>query len=473
MSAQRDETQLAVIGAGPGGYAAAFMAADLGLEVALIDPQADPGGVCLFRGCIPSKALLHAAAVIGAARSAADMGIDFDAPRVDIDKLRGWKDGVVRKLTRGLGQLAKRRRVRFIRGRARFAGERELELEADDGPARLAFDRAILATGSRPTTIPGLPADSERVLDSAAALELAQLPERLLVVGGGYIGLELGTVYARLGSRVTLVEMTGSLLPGVDADLVRPLAKELRALFSAIHLETELAGLEDTGTAVRAELAGARVEGDGGQEFDRVLVAVGRRPNSAELGLERAGVEVDERGFVPVDEKLRTSAAGIQAIGDVTGQPMLAHRASHQGRIAAEVCAGRQVVHQPRAVPAVVFTQPEIAWCGPTETEAERAGRDLEPVRFPWAASGRAATMDAPAGQTKLLVDPSSGRVVGAGLVGAGAGELIAEAVLAIEMGATPEDLALAIHPHPTLSETWMEAAAAFHGTATHIYKPR
>ena len=348
--------QLVILGGGPGGYGAAFMAADLGLEVTLVDPEVNPGGVCLYRGCIPTKALLHAARVIGEARGAPEMGISFDEPAVDLDRLRDWKDGVVRKLTRGLGQLARRRKVRHIQGRARFADAGTLELDAPDGPARLRFEHAIVATGSLPARIPGLPPDSDRVLDASAALELAEVPDRLLVIGGGYIGLELGTVYARLGSRVTVAEMTGSLLPGVDSDLVRPLQKRLEKLFEAIRLETKVDDIEDTGSSVRVRLQGG--EGDegesAGQEFDRVLVAVGRLPATGGLGLQDAGVEVDERGFVPIDDKLRTGAAGIYAIGDIPGQPMLAHRASRQGRTAVEVIAGREVAFEPRAVPAVV-----------------------------------------------------------------------------------------------------------------------
>ncbi len=471
-------TQIAVIGAGPGGYAAAFYAADLGYEVALIDTDADPGGVCLYRGCIPSKALLHAAKVVGESKHAAAWGIEFADPKINLDQLRGWKNGVVSKLTGGLGQVARFRKVRFIQGRASFADAQTLSIvtnaenaeKAEDAES-LRFDRAIIATGSRPSMPPDFPAASPRVMDSTAALDLPDVPRRLLVVGGGYIGLELGSVYAALGSEVTVVEMMPGLLPGADRDLVNVLAKRMERVCKAILLETKVASIAEEGDAVRVTLDGK--SGRSAAEFDRVLVSVGRRPNSEVPGLDRTRVKVTPRGFIEVDPARRTAEPSIFAIGDVVGEPMLAHKASHEARVAVDAIAGKNVVFEPRAIPAVVFTDPEIAWCGLTETEAERLGQAVEVAKFPWAALGRAMTLDRPEGFTKLLIDPATERVLGVGIVGAGAGELIAEGVVAIEMGATASDLAMSIHPHPTLPETLMEAAEVFFGHSTHVYKPK
>ncbi len=463
------KTQLVVVGAGPGGYAAAFLAADLGLDVALVDPEANPGGVCLYRGCIPSKALLHAARVIHEARAAAELGVQFGDPAIDVGKLRAWKDGVVGKLTSGLGQLTRQRKVRYLRGRAQLVDAGTIDVRDTSGAStRLEFEHAILATGSRPSELPGFPA-SPRVLDSTSALELTDVPRRLLVVGGGYIGLELGTVYAALGSAVTVVEMLPGLLPGVDRDLVRPLAKRLEAQLASVRLETRVAAVDE-------REAGLSVRFDGQAEpetFERVLVAVGRKPSSGDLGLASTRVEVDERGFVVVDAQLRTHEPTIFAIGDLVGQPMLAHKASHEGRTAVEVIAGQKVQFEPAAIPAVVFTDPEIAWCGLTEDEAKARGRAVEVARFPWAASGRALTLGRDDGLTKLVLEPGTERVLGVGIAGPGAGELIAEGVLAVEMGATARDLALTIHPHPTLSETVMEAAEVFYGQSTHVFRPK
>ena len=443
--------QLVVLGAGPGGYAAAFLAADLGMEVVLVDLEPNPGGVCLYRGCIPSKALLHVAKLITESREAANWGVHFEPPRVDLPRLRAWKDEVVGKLTGGLGQLAKRRKIEYVQGRGHFEGPNTLALGGDDG-SRITFQHAVLATGSRAATLPGIEAGG-RIMNSSGALKLEDIPETLLIVGGGYIGLELGSVYAALGSRVTVVELTGGLLPGADTDLVRPLARRLESAFEAIHLNTKVTSMKDTGSGVRVTLEGEGVKNPE-QTFDRVLVSVGRKPNSANLGLENTRVEVTPQGFVQVDRQLRTAEPSIFAIGDVVGQPMLAHKASHEGRTAVQVIAGRNVEFAPAAIPAVVFTDPEIAWCGLTETEAKASGRKVEIARFPWAASGRATTLDRSDGVSKLLVDPETERILGVGLCGPGAGELIAEGVLAIEMGATVEDLDLTIHPHPTLSET-------------------
>ncbi len=461
---------LVVIGAGPAGYPAAFRAADLGMAVTLVDLEDNPGGVCLFRGCIPSKALLHAARFLEEAREMRECGIDAGQPRVSLEGLRAWKGSVVRRLTGGLGQLSRARSVRWMRGRARFVSPRELEVSGDGGPVRLEFGAALLATGSRPAAIPGWPA-SPRVMDSTSALDLPEVPARLLVVGGGYIGLELGTVYAALGSRVTVVEMTPGLLPGADRDLVAPLARRLERRFEAIRLSTRVAAIRDEGTACRVALdAGGPVEE---QTFDRVLVSVGRRPNTEELGLDLAGIETDRRGFVVVDERRRTSNPAVWAAGDVAGEPMLAHKATHEGWVAVEAIAGRRVAFEPRAIPAVVFTDPEIAWAGLTELEAGRLNQPVRVAKFPWTASGRALTLERTEGVTKLVLDADSGRVLGVGLCGVGAGEMIAEGALAIEMGAHAADLAMTIHPHPTLSETLMEAAEAALGHAIHFRPAR
>ncbi len=467
------KTQLAVIGAGPGGYAAAFLAADIGMEVTLVDLDADPGGVCLYRGCIPSKALLHVARLLDEAREAQRWGVTFGEPEIELGRLRAWKNEVVGKLTGGLGQLARRRKVTFIQGRATFRDAQSLSIETAPGRVEtLAFDHAILATGSSPLTLPGFPTNSERVLDSTAALEISRVPKTLLVVGGGYIGLELGSVYATLGSRVTVVELTPNLLPGVDTDLVRPLAKRLDSKFEEILLNTRVIEIQEITGGV-----GVKLEDKAGEQresvFEQVLVSVGRKPNSGGLGLENTRVEIGDGQFVRVDEQQRTAEPSIFAIGDVVGQPMLAHKAAHEGRTALEVIAGHNVAFAPAAIPAVVFTDPEIAWCGLTETDAARTGQTVEVARFPWAASGRASTLGRDDGLTKLVLDPDSGRVLGVGLCGPGAGELIAEGVLAIEMGAVATDVRLAIHPHPTLSETLMEAADVFFGQSTHLFRPR
>jgi dihydrolipoamide dehydrogenase len=460
-------TQVAVIGAGPGGYAAAFYAADLGFQVALVDADINPGGVCLYRGCIPSKALLHAAKVLGESKHAAAWGIEFAPPQINLDQLRAWKTSVVTKLTGGLGQVAKFRKVRYIQGRAGFVDGRTVSIGQDT----LTFDHAIIATGSRPAMPPGFPPTSARVMDSSGALDLPDIPKRLLVVGGGYIGLELGTVYAALGTDVTVVEMMPGLLPGADRDLVGVLAKRLEGVLKTVLLETKVASIVEDGPLVRVTLEGK--SGKTAAEFDRVLVSVGRRPNTEVPGLDKTRVKVSPRGFIEVDPARRTAEPSIFAIGDVVGEPMLAHKASHEARVAVDAIAGKNVAFEPQAIPAVVFTDPEIAWCGLTETEAERRGVIVEVAKFPWAALGRAMTLDRPEGLTKLLIDPPTGRVVGVGIVGAGAGELIAEGVVAIEMGATAADLAMCIHPHPTLPETIMEAAEVFFGHSTHVYKPK
>jgi dihydrolipoamide dehydrogenase len=467
--------RVAVVGGGPGGYAAAFLAADLGMQVTLIDPEINPGGVCLYRGCIPSKALLHVAKLIEESQQAKNWGIEFPPAKVDLARLRGFKEGVVKKLTGGLGQLSKQRHVEYIQGRAAFENSTTLKIsKADSTEVTLSFDRIILATGSRPAVIPAFKIDSPRLMDSTGALNLEDIPASLLVVGGGYIGLELGSVYAALGTRVTVVEMLPGLLPGADRDLVLPLHKRLEKMFEAILVNTTVASLKEDGAGIRVTFAGASIKDDNREKvFDRVLVSVGRKPNSDIPGLDKTQAAVNSRGFIEVNKQLQTADPSIYAIGDVVGEPMLAHKASHEGRIAAEAIAGHKVAFEPNAIPAVVFTDPEIAWCGLTETQAEKENREIKVAKFPWAASGRALAIDRPDGMTKLIVDPHTERVLGVGIVGAGAGELIAEGVLAIEMCALASDIAMTIHPHPTLSETVMQSAEVFFGTATDIYRPK
>jgi dihydrolipoamide dehydrogenase len=467
-------TQLAVIGAGPGGYAAAFYAADLGMQVTLIDPSPNPGGVCLYRGCIPSKALLHVAEVLNDAKHAEAWGITFGAPKIDLDRLRAFKTKVVTQLTGGLGQLSKQRKITYIQGTASFVDARTLELKAEDGKTQaLTFEHAIIATGSHPATVPGLSIESPRLMDSTGALELPDIPTSLLVVGGGYIGLELGSVYAALGTKVTVVEMTDGLLPGADRDLVTVLARRIESICEGVLLNTKVVGMkaQKDGIAVTFEPgsgAGEKQE----QTFDRVLVSIGRKPNPVP-GIETTRVVVNPRGFVEVNAARQTAEPSIYAIGDVVGEPMLAHKASHEGRTAVEAIAGQKVAFEPLAIPAVVFTDPELAWCGLTEAEAQKQKRDVTIARFPWGASGRSLTLDRSDGLTKLVLDPKTERILGVGIVGPGAGELIAEGVLAVEMGANATDLKMSIHPHPTLSETLMEAAEVFFGHATHVYRPR
>ena len=466
-------TQLVVIGGGPGGYAAAFYAADLGMQVTLVDMEPNPGGVCLYRGCIPSKALLHVAKVASEAKHATHWGLTYAEPKIDLDKLRSYKDSVVQKLTGGLGQLSKQRKITFIQGKASFVDTRNLSIELTAGGTQaLAFEHCIIATGSYPTRIPGLDVKSDRLMDSTGALNLPQIPKSLLVVGGGYIGLELGSVYAALGTKVTVVEMTDGLLPGADRDLVTFLARRLETTLHKILLKTRVTGMKEVkgGLAVSMEAPdGQKIE----ETYDRVLVSIGRRPNSAIPGLDKTGVTVNERGFIPVDPAMRTNVPGILAIGDVVGEPMLAHKASHEAKVAVECILGHKVAFEPQAIPAVVFTDPEVAWCGLTENDAKKQGRKVEVAKFPWAALGRALAIDRPDGMTKLVIDPETERILGVGIVGAGAGELIAEGVLAVEMAALASDLKLSIHPHPTMSETLMEAAEVFFGHCTHVYRPK
>jgi dihydrolipoamide dehydrogenase len=470
---EASNVNIAVVGGGPGGYAAAFLAADLGMKVTLIDPELNPGGVCLYRGCIPSKALLHVAKLLEETRHAKNWGIDYPDPKIDLPRLRSWKEGVIKKLTGGLGQLSKQRKVEYIQGRAAFENSNTLRISRTNGSEdSLTFDRIIIATGSRPAIIPSLKLETPRMMDSTTALDLSEIPRTLLVVGGGYIGLELGTVYAALGSKVSVVEMLPGLLPGADRDLVLPLHKRMEKIFDAILLNTTVAAVKEEPNGIRVTFDGPEVK-EREKVFDKVLVSVGRKPNSEIPGLEKTQVKVGQRGFIQVNKQLQTDDPAIFAIGDVVGEPMLAHKASHEGRTAVEAIAGHKVAFEPNAIPAVVFTDPEIAWCGLTETQAQKENREIKVAKFPWGASGRAMTLDRIEGTTKLLLDPQTERVLGVGIVGAGAGELIAEGVLAIEMGALAQDIALTIHPHPTLSETLMESAEVFFGTSTHVYRPK
>jgi dihydrolipoamide dehydrogenase len=471
--ADNTNLQLAVVGGGPGGYAAAFLAADLGIKVTLIDPEVNPGGVCLYRGCIPSKALLHVAKLIEESHQAKNWGIEFSDPKIDVAKLRGWKESVVKRLTGGLGQLSKQRHVQYIQGRAGFENSTTLRVTKADGSGEsVRFDRILLATGSRPAVIPSLKIDSPRMMDSTGALDLKDVPKTLLVVGGGYIGLELGSVYAALGTRVTVVEMLSGLLPGADRDLVLPLHKRLEKLFDGILVNTTVKSLKEESGGIRATFDGPDVK-EREKVFDKVLVSVGRKPNSEIPGLDKTKVKVGAKGFIQVNKQLQTDDPSIYAIGDVVGEPMLAHKAMHEGRTAVEAIIGRKVAFEPHAIPAVVFTDPEIAWAGLTETQATENGREIAVAKFPWGASGRAITLDRPEGMTKLILDPKTERVLGVGIVGVGAGDLISEGVLAIEMAALAGDLELTIHPHPTLSETVMEAAEVFFGTSTDVYRPK
>ena len=451
-----DEVDVAVLGGGPGGYSAALPCGELGLETVVIDATGRLGGACLYEGCIPSKALLHVAAVLSEAERAKEFGVDFGEPRVSLDPLRKWKqERVVGKLARGLASVARGKHVEVVGGRGVFEDSTTLRIEGGDALRKIRFKHAIVATGSRPSALPGVTLVSDRLMDSTAALELPDIPERLLVIGGGYIGLEMGTVYATLGSQVTLVEMTDGLLPGVDRDLVQPLQRRIEKLFTAVHLKTKVNALREAGGAIEADW-----EGQGTQRFDRVLIAVGRRAQSGGLGLEATRVRLADRtGFVQVDDRCRTDDPHIYAVGDITGEPMLAHRAMRQGKVAAEAIAGQPSAFDNVAIPAVVFTDPEIAWCGLSEAQAKAQGIEPKVSKFRWAASGRAATIGRSDGLTKLVADEQSGRVVGVGIVGPGAGELIAEATLAVETAALVEDVAATIHAHPTLSETLMEAA--------------
>jgi dihydrolipoamide dehydrogenase len=464
------KTQLAVIGGGPGGYGAAFMAADLGMEVTLIDVEKNPGGTCLYRGCIPSKALLHVAKLMSSAREAAHWGLTYAEPEMDLDKMRESTNAVVEQMTKGLGQLSKARKINYVQGMASFIDPQNLEIYRAQERSQIQAETTIIATGSRPQLFGPL-IDSPRIMNSTSALQLADIPKTLLVIGGGYIGLELGTVYATLGSKVTLAELTGGLLPGTDPELVKPLQQRLEKLFSELYLNTKVQEMKEVKGGIKVRLEGDAVKKPE-RIFDKVLVCVGRRPNASGLNLKTTGVKVNDKGFIETNTACRTSDPNILAIGDVAGGLMLAHKATHEGRVAAEVAAGQNVVFEPQAIPAVVFTDPEIAYCGLQPEQAKAQGRDVKVVRFPWAASGRATTLNRNEGLTKLIIDPGTEQVLGVGIVGEHAGELIAEGTLAVEMGATAKDIDLTIHAHPTLTETLMESAASLYGQATHIYRP-
>ena len=468
-----DKINLVVIGAGPGGYAAAFFAADLGMNVTLVDAEKNPGGVCLYRGCIPSKALLHIAKLLNEVKEAKEWGIEFGEPKIDLDKLRDFKNKVVGKLTGGLGVLSKQRKINFIQGRASFVNSASIMVEKADGTKEeIKFDKAIIATGSVIATIPSLVVNSPRLLNSTSALDLPAIPKSLLVVGGGYIGLELGSVYAALGTKVSVVEVLDGLLPGADRDMVMFLQKKLQGSFERIMLQSKVIEIKEVedGLAVKIESKNGSTEEI---IYDHVLMSIGRKPETRGLGLENTKVMINERGWIVADETLKTSDPNIYAIGDIVGEPMLAHKASHEGRVAVESIAGHKVAFEPKAIPAVVFTDPEIAWAGMTENQAKQKGIKYEVAKFPWAASGRATTLDRSDGVTKIIVEPDTERILGVGICGPGAGELIAEGTLAIEMGANLTDLKLTIHPHPTLSETLMEAAEVFFGHCTHLYRPK
>ncbi|ABB73823.1 dihydrolipoamide dehydrogenase [Nitrosospira multiformis ATCC 25196] len=475
---------IVVLGAGPGGYTAAFRAADLGKNVVLIERYSTLGGVCLNVGCIPSKALLHVAKVITDAEETAQQGIAFAKPGIEIDKLRGWKESIIGKLTKGLTGLAKQRKVKVVRGTGRFTSPNMIEVETSDGKKTVSFEHCIIAAGSAAARIPGFPYDDPRIIDSTGALKLESIPKRMLIIGGGIIGLEMATVYDALGSRISVVELMDQLIPGADADLIRPLHKRIQKRYEAIYLKTKVTRIEALQEGLRVTFEGSSEgggpEGTGAPEpqvYDRILMAVGRRPNGREIGAEKAGIAVNERGFIPVDKQLRTNVSHIFAIGDIAGEPMLAHKASHEGKLAAEIIAGgekmKSAAFDARAIPSVAYTDPEIAWMGLTETEAKKQGIEIEKAVFPWAVSGRALAMARDEGMTKLILDKKTRRILGAGIVGINAGELISETVLGLEMGADMEDIGLTIHPHPTLSETVFFAAEIAEGTITDLYMPK
>jgi dihydrolipoamide dehydrogenase len=469
---ENQTTEVLVLGAGPGGYTAAFRAADLGKKVMLVDSGAALGGVCLNVGCIPSKALLHAARVIAETREMSENGISFGPVSIDLDQLRAWKDAVVGRLTGGLATLARQRKVTTVRGYGRFTSPNQLLVElAEGGEVSVGFEHAIIAAGSEAITLPFIPASDPRVIDSTGALEVGEVPPRLLVIGGGIIGLEMATVYHELGSRITVVELLDQLIPGADRDVVAPLAKRVSRQYENVYLKTRVTGVQARAEGLVVSFEGEKAPAT--DTFDRILVAVGRRPNGSMIGAERAGITVDPVGFIPVSKQLRTNVPHIFAIGDVVGQPMLAHKAMHEAKVAAEVIAGKNSFFDARAIPSVAYTDPEVAWAGVTENEARAAGVAYGKGVFPWAASGRSLTLGRSEGMTKVLFDEATGRVIGCGIVGPSAGDLISEAVLAIEMGADAADIGLTIHPHPTLSETVAMAAEAFEGTITDLYLPR
>jgi dihydrolipoamide dehydrogenase len=460
--------KLLVIGAGPGGYASAFLAADKGMDVTLVDSSPQLGGVCLHRGCIPSKALLHLAKLISETREAKEWGLDFGDPSIDLSAVRNWKDQTISKMAKGLSAISKQRGVKLVSGNAVFKDSNSVIIS--DGE-EISFDKAIVAVGSRPVLPGQFNIGSPLIMDSTSALQLESIPKNLLVVGGGYIGLELGTAYSALGSQVTVVEMAGSLLAGIDVDLVRVLQVRLRKQFEAIYLNTKVDSLKPGEAGLMTGLTGDKISGE--HQFDAALISIGRSPNSGGLGLENTDVKVDDNGFIKIDDQQKTDDESIYAIGDVTDGPMLAHKASHQGRAAVESICGESSHFSERTIPAVVFTDPEIAWCGLTEAKAKELGVEIKIAKFSWGASGRASTLGRNDGQTKLIIDPETEQVLGVGIVGVGAGELISEGLLAVEMGALAKDLSIVVHPHPTLSETIMEAADVFYGSSVHVNNRR
>ncbi len=467
---EQNKHELVIIGGGPGGYRAAFMAADLGLQVTLVDPELNPGGVCLYRGCIPTKALLHLARIKNEAEHAGEMGIRFSSPEVDIEKVRKWKNKVVQKLTGGLGQLVKAREIKYIRGYARFLDPKTLEVEEENGEKKpVSFENVIIATGAKPFSLPGADYSNPQIMNSSEALELKDIPSNLLIVGGGYIGLEMAVIYHSLNASVSVVEMTDDFMPGMDKDLIAGYKKASQSVFSDIFLETKVEHIEKKGKSLEIEFKDKKGK-TFTKDYDKIITAIGQKPNTQHLGLENTSIKRDNKGFIEVNDQQKTSQKGIYAIGDVTGPPLLAHMASYEGRVAAEVIAGRKSVNDARVVPAVIYTEPEIATCGLSEKEAKAKNITYKAVKFPWSASGRAIAMNENAGFTKLLIDPDSERILGAGIVGKNAGDLIPELALAIEMAATAEDVALTIHPHPTLSETIMEAAEVFYGHPAHTF---
>jgi dihydrolipoamide dehydrogenase len=473
MAQEKTETQTVVLGAGPGGYAAAFLAADLGQSVVLIDRLENPGGVCLYWGCIPSKALLHAVRTMDDAERAAQWGISFGKPSIDIDKMREFKDGVIKRMTGGTGQLVKQRKITYIQGEAKFTDSHTLEVHTASGETQtVAFKNAIIAAGARSATLPFLKdMDPSRVLYAKSALDLESVPKSMLVIGGGFIGLELGSVYAKLGAKVSVVEMLPGIMAGADKDLVSEFEKANKNLFEEIKTETKVESVKEQKNGYKVTVNDGNESTD--KTYEKLLVTVGNTPNTDVIGLENTKVETDDRGFIKVDKQRRTTEEHIFAIGDIAGGQLLAHKASHEGRVAAEVIAGHKRFYEPATIPSVVYTDPEIAWCGYTEAQAKEQGIEYEVASFPWAASGRAVAMGESVGKTKMLIDPKTERVLGVGIVGRDAGELISEGVLAVEMAALASDVSLSVHPHPTLSETLMEAAESFYGTSTHIYRPK
>ena len=469
---EKQKYDVAVIGAGPGGYAAAFRAADLGKKVIMIEKDIELGGVCLNRGCIPSKALLHIAKVIEDAKSLKYSGVSFSDPHLDLDSIRNWKNSVVGKLNKGISQLAKARNVKILHGTAQFNSTNQLSISTKGPTQTVEFDDCIIATGSRASSIPDLKIDHQKIINSTSALQLSNIPENMLIIGGGYIGLEMGSVYHALGSEITVVEFMSTILPDADEDLVKPLFRKLKRAFKNIYLNSRV-----TATKINDDSVHVNFKSEDGKEFsenyDMVLVSVGRIPNTDNLGLNNIGISLTGSGYISVNEKRQTSISNIYAIGDITGDPMLAHKASHEGKVAAEVIAGHKTAFEPAVIPAVIFTDPEIAWAGPTESELNDQGIPYEKGEFPWVASGRALTINSTQGKTKLLFDPDSKKIISAGIVGPNAGDLISEAILAIEMGADAEDIGLSIHPHPTLTETVANAAEMFSGTITDLYIPK